>query len=156
MSTPKIPTPEADDILTTGDEKLSQKSASVSPAPAVTATVTESPEGGAVPDQPAEEPPSTIPAWLRRRIERDLPPTAKAYVSLPKADFGTHILREAVTPSQAPVATPVAPSVTAALAVGSICPLCGSRVPARLNAAERQRTYRKRKWEKSQDLAKGA
>ena len=98
-----------------------------------------------VPDPAVEGPQSRLPCWLRRRIERDLPPTAKAYVSPPKADFVPHILREAVTASQAPVAAPVTAGVTIAPAAGSICPTCRCRVPARLSAAERQRAYRKRK-----------
>jgi hypothetical protein len=150
MNTPQIPTPEAGDTLTPGDELPPGTLAFVSPALAVTATVTESPVGGAVPDQPAEEPPSTIPAWLRRRIERDLPPTAKAYVSPPKADFVPHILREAVTPSQPSVAAPVTAAVTIAPVAGSICPTCQRRVPARLSGAERQRAYRARKREQGQ------
>ena len=52
----------------------SQTLASASHAPAVTADVTEGPEGGAGPDLPLEEPRSHIPAWLRRRIGQDVPP----------------------------------------------------------------------------------
>jgi hypothetical protein len=62
-----------------------------------------------------------------------------------------------VTPSQTPpVATSVTTAVTVASpAVGSICPTCNCRVPARLNSAERQRAYRARRREQGQGVAKG-
>ena len=56
MSIPQISTPKAGDTLTPSEEL-----AFVSPAPAVTATVTESPEGGAEPDRLVEELRSHIP-----------------------------------------------------------------------------------------------
>jgi hypothetical protein len=88
-----------------------------------------------------------MPRWLRRQIEQ-------AYVPLPNAHFVPRILREVgwavtppITPSQAPPAS-VTPTVPAAPIAGSICPTCNCRVPARLNAAERQRAYRERQREK--------
>jgi hypothetical protein len=185
-----------------------------SPVPAMTATVTESPEGGAEPDRPAAQqaapshPPGNrranaastaqvdaMPRWLRRQIEQDLPRIAEAYVPLPNAHFVPSILRRPenadllrqagmvvtppvtppqsdqssgfvpnvvlrdrqpvtspVTPSQAPpVATSVTPAVTAP-AVGSMCPTCNCRVPARLNSADRQRAYRARQREHSKPV----
>jgi hypothetical protein len=91
MTAPQIPTPEADstsgdkspsfspsaresvsksrettvacngDALTAGDDNPCKTLALVSPAPAVTATVTESPEGGAEPDRLVEELRSHVP-----------------------------------------------------------------------------------------------
>ena len=82
----------------------------------------------------------------------------------PQADqrsgFLPRILREAmavtppITPWQAPVAASVTPAATAVPIVGSICPTCQCRVPARLSAADRQRAYRARKRERGQCLAK--
>jgi hypothetical protein len=85
---------------------------SVSRDRAVTADVTESPEGDAEPDRPAAQqaapshPPGNrranaastaqvdaMPRWLRRQIEQDLPRIAEAYVPPPKADFVPSILR---------------------------------------------------------------
>jgi hypothetical protein len=179
MNTPRIPTPEAGDTptpgdeipsfspsaresaskrrertaacdgetLTPGDEVPSQTLAFASCAP-VTADVTESPKGGAESDRPVEDP---MPRWLRRWIDQGLPRAAEVFVPLPNAHFVPSILRRPENADLlrgAGVVTPlVTPSPTVAPAIGSICPTCRCRVPARLNAAERQRAYRERKRE---------
>jgi hypothetical protein len=163
------------DILTPSDEIPSQKLASAS---AVTADVTESPEGAAEPDRPVEEPRShmatrapgavsehkVFPSFMRRYIdmagasdpEMDQPrPLAEVHF-VPRALRGAGVVTPSITPSQPPPApASVTPSVTVAPVAGSVCPTCRCRVPARLTPAERQRAYRRRKREKSQGLAKG-
>jgi hypothetical protein len=194
MSTPKIPTPEAGDTpgdeipsfspsaresaskcrertdacsgdtLTPGDKISSQTLAFA----AVTADVTESPEGGAEPDRPVEEPtraPAAVsqhqafPSFMRRYIDMASAsgPEMDQPRPPPNAHFVPRILREVgwavtppITPSQAPPAS-VTPTVTAAPIAGSVCPTCHRRVP--LNSAERQRAYRKRQREQRQGLA---
>jgi hypothetical protein len=154
------------DTLPPCDEILSQNLATASRAPAVTADVTESPEGGAAPDRSVEVPwlhmPTRAPAAVSQR--QAFPSFMRRYIdmtcasgteidqprALPEAHFMPRILREAapvtppITPSQA---SPVA-AVTDAVTPGSICPTCRCRVPARLSAAERQRAYRQRKQDK--------
>jgi hypothetical protein len=111
-----------------------------------------------------------IPKFLRRQgvtslatharpIASDREPSEGSQADQPSG-FVRRILREAglvtfpVTPSPAPpVAASVTSAVTAAPTVGSICPTCNGRVPARLSAAERQRAYRRRKREQCQGLA---
>jgi hypothetical protein len=173
MSTHLIPTPEAGDTPTPGDEISSQKLASVSLAPAVAAPstdVTESPEGAAEPDRPVEEPRSHMPTRAPAAVSQHqaFPSFMRRYIDmtrasgpemdqprLPPAGFvprilrGTGIVTTPITPSQPPRE---AASVPAALAPGSICPTCQSRVPARLSAAERQRAYRERKRKQSKPI----
>ena len=171
MSTPKIPTPKAGDILTPGDEIPSQKLAFASCAPG-TADVTESPEGGAEPDRPVEEPRSHMPTRAPAAVSQHqaFPSFMRRYIDmagasgpemdqprpLPKADFVPHILREAglvtlpVTQSQGPAAS-VTAGVTTPIA-GSICPTCKGRVPARMSDAERQRARRARQREQSKPV----
>jgi hypothetical protein len=109
-----------------------------------------------------------MPRWLRRWIDQDLPRVAEVYVPRPNAHFVPSILRRPenadflrgpgvvtppVTPSPAPpVAASVTPAVTVAPAIGSICPTCLCRVPARRSAAERQRAYRERKREQDKPI----
>ena len=137
------------------------------PAPAVTADVTESPEGGAEPDQPVEEPWSHMPtrALVAVRQHQAFPSFMRRYIDmaaasgpemdqprpLPEAHFmppalrGTGTVAPSVTPSQPPpMAASVTPAVTVSLAAGSTCPTYRCRIPARLSAADRQRAYRKR------------
>jgi hypothetical protein len=103
-----------------------------------------------------------VPSILRRPENADLLRQAGMVVTPPvtppqsdqPSGFVPRELREEgwavtppVTPSQAPpVATSVTPAVTAP-AVGSMCPTCNCRVPARLNSADRQRAYRARQRE---------
>jgi hypothetical protein len=94
-----------------------------------------------------------FPSFMRRYIDMAIEsgPEMDQPRPLPEAHFVPRILGEAkaVTPpiTQAPPApASVTPTVTAA-PVGSICPTCQRRVPARLSAAERQRAYRERKRE---------
>jgi hypothetical protein len=100
-----------------------------------------------------------IPKFLRRHgaahaqpIASDREPSERSQVDQPSG-FVRRVPREAraVTPpiTQTPPApASVTPTVTAA-PVGSICPTCQRRVPARLSAAERQRAYRERKREQA-------
>jgi hypothetical protein len=164
------------DTLTAGDKIPSQRLASVSCARAVTAEVTESPEGGAEPDRPVEEPRShmptpapaavsqhqVFPSFMRRYIdmagasgpEMGQPQPLPEAHFVPRALRGTGTVTPSITPSRPlPVITSVTPAVTAAPVAGSICPTCNCRVPARLTPAQRQRAYRKRKRELRQRLA---
>jgi hypothetical protein len=113
MSTPKIPTPEAGDTpgdeipsfspsaresaskcrertdacsgdtLTPGDKISSQTLAFA----AVTADVTESPEGGAEPDRPVEEPWSHMPTRAPAAVSQDqaFPSFMRRYIDMPSA-----------------------------------------------------------------------
>jgi hypothetical protein len=84
----------------------------------------------------ADQPSGFVPSILRRPENADLL-------------RGAGVVTPPVTSSPAPpVAASVTPAVTVAPAIGSICPTCNCRVPARLNAAERQRAYRERQREK--------
>jgi hypothetical protein len=142
------------DTLTPGDKKPSQKLANASCATAVTADLTEGPKGGTKPDGLVEDP---MPRW----IDQDLPRVAETCVRPPQEAFvpsilrrpenadllrGAGVVKSPATPSPAPpAAASVTPAVTVAPAIGSICPTCLCRVPARRSAAERQRAYRARK-----------
>jgi hypothetical protein len=106
-----------------------------------------------------------FPSFMRRYIDmasesgpemdQPRPPSEAHFVPRPLRGAAT------VTPSITPPETP--PPMTASVTgtapgtpvAGSICPTCGCRVPARLNAAERQRAYRERKRERGQGLAIG-
>jgi|HubBroStandDraft_4_1064222.scaffolds.fasta_scaffold60482_3 hypothetical protein len=172
MNVPQIPTPEAGDTPPPGDENPSQKLASASCASAVTADVTESPEGAAESDRPAEEPhrprpaPAAVsqhqafPSFMRRYIdmagasgpEMDQPrPLPEAHF-VPRALRGAGTVAPSITPPETP--PPMADSVTrsATVAPGSICPICNCRVPARLSSADRQRAYRKRQREQGKPV----
>ena len=144
---------------TPGDKIPSQGLASAS---AVTADLSEGPEG-TKPDGPEKDP---MPLWLRRWIDQGLPRTAEPYVRRPNAHFVPSVLRRPenadllrragvvtppVTPAPAPPVASVRPAVPVAPVAGSLCPTCLCRVPARRSAAERQRAYRERKRE--QDVA---
>jgi hypothetical protein len=179
MNTPEIPSPEAGDTSTPGDEISSQKLVSASAAPAVAAPssdVTESPEGSAEPDRPVEQPPSHMPTRAPADVSKDraFPSFMRRYIDTASASgaemdqprplpagFVPSIVRETgivttpITPSQAPGAASVTPAVTVAPVAGSICPTCRCRIPARLSAAERQRAYRKRQREHGQGPAIG-
>jgi hypothetical protein len=156
------------DAPTPGDEISSQKLVSASCASAVTADVTESPEGAAEPDRPVGEPSSHMPTRAPAAVvsqHQAFPSFMRRYIDMagssgpqPRplpAGFVPSIVRETgivttpITPSQAPGAASVTPAVTVAPVAGSICPTCRCRIPARLSAAERQRAYRKRKREKA-------
>jgi hypothetical protein len=159
MNTPEIPTPEAGETSTPGNEIPSQMLAFASGAPAVTADVAESPEGAGagVKVSICSTPPGVsqhraFPSFMRRYIDMAgaSGPEMGQPRPLPQAHLVPRALREdgALTPPITPSQPPVTASVTGeAPAPGSICPTCRSRVPARLSAAERQRAYRERKRE---------
>jgi hypothetical protein len=192
MSIPQISTPKAGDTLTPSEEL-----AFVSPAPAVTADVAESPEGagagvkvsicftpagvskdrafprflrrymdgasGAHLESVAPEDDRKIPKFLRRHGAAHAQPIEmpQAEADQPNGFVPSIVLRDLrdgrvtspVTPSQAPASASVTPAVTAAPpVVGSICPTCHCRIPARLSDAERQRAYRERKREQDKPI----
>src|SRR5580704_10908492 len=82
MNVPQIPTPEAGDTPPPGDENPSQKLASASCASAVTADVTESPEGAAESDRPAEEPHRPRPAPAAVSQHQAFPSFMRRYIDM--------------------------------------------------------------------------
>jgi hypothetical protein len=154
-------------------EKTERMLASVSPAPAAAAPssgVTQSPEGAAEPDRPKDR---AIPSFMRRYIDmagasgahlepvepeddRKIPKFLRRYGAAhaqpivsdrepserPQADHPSGFVPSIVLRDRqvTPVVTMPNPPVA-----GSMCPLCGCRVPARASAADRQRASRERR-----------